>query len=255
MSKKHPWYKTWFNRQDYLDLYKHRDNRDAKKILKLLFNHISLPKNSKILDVACGNGRHSLLFAMKGYSVTGIDLSPYLIRIAKSYVTGDIKHKLRFEVKDMRRINHRNEFTLAVNIFTSFGYFDNDKDNFKVIYSIADSLKRNGYFLFDFINKHYIAKNIIPYDINKTNRKVVIQLRNLTHNTLTKEIFIVKVPSGKLNQVTEHFTEKIKLYDLSTLRIIFTRAGLKIINLFGDYEGNKYKANNSPRLIILAKKV
>ncbi len=84
MKKIQPWFKEWFNTQEYLDLYKHRDDTDeASKIIKLLFNNISLPKDAKILDLACGNGRHSVLFAKKGFSVTGIDLSKYLISKAE----------------------------------------------------------------------------------------------------------------------------------------------------------------------------
>lgn len=166
-SKNQQWYKTWFNRQDYLDIYKHRDNRDAKKIVGLIYRNITLPVNAKVLDIACGNGRHSILFAKKGYNVTGIDLSPYLIRHAKKNVTDDIKRNVKFEVRDMRKIGHFNEFDLAVNLFTSFGYFENNKDNFKVIYSIAGTLKKNGFFFFDFINSQYLVKNLIPYDIKK----------------------------------------------------------------------------------------
>src|SRR5690349_15974356 len=96
------WFKTWFNTKHYLELYKHRDNKDAKKIVTLISKNISLPKGSKVLDLACGNGRHSILFARKGFNVLGIDLSPYLIGEANKKLRSEYlshKNKLEFEIK------------------------------------------------------------------------------------------------------------------------------------------------------------
>ena len=153
------WYKVWFNNPEYLALYKHRDDNDARKIISLLFNNIVKVKNGKCLDLACGNGRHSVLFARKGYNVTGLDLSPYLIEQAEKRRKKEYKSqkdKLRFVIKDMRNIGIKNEFNLVVNLFSSFGYFEKKSENFKVIKEVSASLKNGGFFLFDFLNKQYL---------------------------------------------------------------------------------------------------
>jgi SAM-dependent methyltransferase len=175
-SKSNAWYKKWFNTQEYLDLYKHRDDKDASKIIHLLFKNIKLKKGSKVLDLACGNGRHSVLFAKKGYSVTGIDLSEYLIGMANKKRRTDYskyRHLLNFETGDMRRIEHSDEFDLVVNLFTSFGYFSRGKENEMVISGIAKALKRGGYFLFDFLNRDFLINNLVPLDIRNEKDKVI----------------------------------------------------------------------------------
>jgi SAM-dependent methyltransferase len=253
------WFKEWFNTQEYLDLYKHRDNTDAGRIIRLLFKNINLKKNAKVLDLACGNGRHSVLFAKKGYKVTGVDLSKYLIsRANEKRKTDYFKYRqmLKFEIGDMRHIAHSNEFDLIVNIFSSFGYFESEKDNENVIKSIARALKRNGYFLFDFLNKDYLLKNLVPYDIKKEKGKVIIQIRNITDGFVEKSIIIIKnSPNSEKCPILNRYMEKIRLYSLENFRKMFAPSGLKILDVFGNYDGKKYINYKSERLIILAKKI
>lgn len=251
------WFKKWFNTQDYLDLYKHRDKSDARKIVSLISRSVKLPKGAKVLDLACGNGRHSILFASKGFDVLGIDLSPYLIKQAKQKLNTDyFKHKnrLKFEIKDMRNIRHKNKFDLVVNLFSSFGYFDTDRENSKVITSIAGSLKKNGFFFFDFLNAARLKKNLVPFDITVRNRNIIVQVREITGGFVKKNILIFKKKRGSGYPVLNHFYEKIKLYSPDDFRKIFEKNGLKIIRTFGDYKGGRFKPNESERLIILAQK-
>lgn len=251
------WYKEWFNNSFYLELYKHRDNTDAKKIVSLIAKHITLPKNSKVLDLACGNGRHSVLFAQKGWDVLGVDLSPYLINEANKKLKKDYrsyKDKLEFEIRDMRSIAHKNEFDLVVNLFSSYGYFDKDSENKKVIKGISASLKKGGYFFFDFLNETHLRKALVPFDISRRNHNIVIQVRNIIAGFVKKEIILIKKnPKGGYPLIS-NFYEKIKLYSINDFRNIFTQNGLKIIKTFGDYKGSRFNQNSSERLIILAQK-
>jgi len=252
------WFKDWFNNPEYLSLYKHRDDHDAKKIITLLFNNIKLPENSRCLDLACGNGRHSILFARKGFNVTGLDLSPYLINQAKKRLNSDYKdqkNKLKFIIKDMRNIGYKNDFDLIVNLFTSFGYFESRKDNFKVIKEVSQSLKPGGYFLFDFLNKEHLIKTLVPFDIKKLNGSLFIQKRYIEKSAVKKDIIIISNNiSGKTAKIHQ-FLEKIQLYSISEFRKVFKKNGLTIIKLFGNYKGKRYNQSNSERLIILAQKI
>ena len=251
------WVKKWFGTKDYLELYKHRNSADAMKIAGLITRTLKLPRGSKVLDVACGNGRHSLIFAAKGFDVLGIDLSSFLISEANKKLQTDYrkqKKHLRFEIRDMRNITHVNEFDLAVNLFSSFGYFEKDSENFKVFKSIARALKPGGYFFFDFLNETELKKNIVPFDIQVRNHNAVVQVRKIKNNAVYKSIYIIRNnPKGR-SPVVNEFYEMIKLYSLIELRKVFKRYGLKVIKTFGDYSGKSYIKNSSERLIILAQK-
>ncbi len=251
------WYKKWFNTKDYLELYKHRNSKDAAQIAGLITRTLNLPKDSNVLDLACGNGRHSLIIARKGFNVLGIDISKYLIGVAKKKLNSEYKKyrdNLHFDIKDMRNISHINEFDLVVNLFSSFGYFEKDSENFSVIRSVSKSLKTGGYFFFDFLNGEYIKKHIKPFDVSTRNHNAVLQVREIKGNAVYKSIVIIQNnPGGKTPKV-KRYNEMIKLYNLSEFRKVFTKYGLKIIRTFGDYQGSKYNSKSSERLIILARK-
>lgn len=251
------WYKKWFNRKEYLELYSHRNKQDAAKIAGLITKTLDLPKESKVLDLACGNGRHSVFFAKKGFDVLGIDLSHYLVKEAKKNLRTDYfkwAKRLRFEIGDMRRIGYKNKFDLVVNLFSSFGYFEQDSENFKVLKSISLSLKKNGYFFFDFLNEQYLRKHLVNYDITKRNRNIVIQVRNIRNNFVTKNIFLVRNKQNDKYPEINSFHEKIRLFSLEDFKKMFQAAGLKIIKTYGDYSGCAFNKHNSERLIILAKR-
>lgn len=251
------WFKKWFNTCDYLELYDHRNSADAKKIVSLISKTIKLPKGSKLLDLACGNGRHSVFFAERGYDVLGIDLSKFLIAEANKKLRSDyraFRKNLRFEIGDMRRIPQKSEFDLVVNLFSSFGYFDNDRENISVIKSISKSLKNGGYFFFDFLNSVHLRKHLQTFDIKKRNRKLIFQVREITGKYVKKSIAIVGGSSRPGYPELREYHEKIRLFTLQDFRLIFGSCGLKIIKLFGDYSGEPFNINSSERLIILAQK-
>lgn len=253
------WFKSWFSSPDYLKLYEHRDTHDAKKLITLLFRNIKLNNGAHVLDLACGNGRHSILFAQKGFKTTGLDLSGFLIKQAEKKRKNEYsryKDNLKFEIKDMRGINHRGEFDLIVNMFTSFGYFKAVKDNEKVIKGISRALKPNGFFFFDFLNSTYLKNNLVPFDIKKLNGKSAIQIRTIEKGFVIKEIYIMsgRKPNHYYPEIF-HFTERIKLFSFNDLKRMFEKHNLKITKVFGDYAGTKFNENKSGRLIIIAQKL
>jgi SAM-dependent methyltransferase len=253
------WYKSWFNTQDYLNLYKHRDSNDAKRVISLLFRHVKLNRDARILDLACGNGRHSMLFASKGYNTLGVDLSPFLIKQARMFSKqGNAKFskRLRFEIGDMRNIGHKEEFDLVVNLFSSFGYFDKEKENEKVIESVSGSLKKGGYFFFDFFNSRYLKKHLVPFSFEKRKNEILIQLRSIKGKICKKDILIFENSKNKTGiGKYKHYTELVRLFDETNLREMFVKNNLKILKEFGDYIGAKFNKTSSGRLIILAQKV
>src|SRR6476661_4677566 len=131
------WYEQWFNSPYYHKLYFHHDEAEARAIIQRLLQYLQPPPGSRMLDVACGRGRHSKMLAAAGFDVTGTDLSPESIAYAKQAET-DLLH---FYLHDMRLPFCINYFGYAFNFFTSFGYFATRREHDAAVRSISNSLK------------------------------------------------------------------------------------------------------------------
>jgi SAM-dependent methyltransferase len=240
------WYREWFSNKYYLELYKHRDDKEAIDLINLVQRNINLKKCDKVLDVCCGSGRHSIELAKRGLDVTGFDLSGFLIGEAnknkKALQEKDLK--LKFLIDDMRSFNFKKSFDLALNIFSSFGYFENDSENFRIFKNVHSSLKKNGYFVFDFLNETYLRNNLVKKDVISMNGKKVVQERRIENNFVFKDIKI----GDKI------FSEKIKLYSQKTIKKELESVGFNINKVFGDYYGNSFMKNKSKRFILIAQK-
>jgi SAM-dependent methyltransferase len=243
---KSEWYKIWFSSKYYLELYKHRDVFEAQNVINLIQRTLNIGNKSRIIDVCCGAGRHSLELAKRGYDVTGIDLSEFLISQAKlNYRKSPEKNlKAKFLIKDMRNFNFEKSFDVALNIFTSFGYFQDDGENFKMFTNVHKSLKDNGYFIFDYLNDTYLKDNLIPESNDKINGLEIVQKRRIENKFVIKDIYIGK----------QKFTEILKLYSRIEISSFLIYQGFDIIEFFGDYYGNPFDKDNSKRLIIFAEK-
>ncbi len=240
------WYHEWFNEEEYLLLYQHRDEEEANLLINLIEKEINLKLKSKVLDLCCGNGRHSILLSKRGYSVTGVDLSDNLLNIARK--NAEINNlDIKFIQSDMREINFNNEFDLTLNLFTSFGYFSTDEENENVIKNIYRALKNKSYLVIDFLNKEYLLKNIEPETVSNINNSTIIQKRKIVNNKVIKEIFIEK------NNNEKYFREEVILYSLNDFEIFFKRNNIILKKVFGDYYGSEFNSH-SPRLILFGLK-
>src|ERR1700694_536328 len=148
------WYKDWFNSPFYHKLYFERDEQEARQFIDRLLHRLEPPAGSRMLDVACGRGRHSKFLASLGYDVTGIDLSPDSIRYARQF---ESEH-LHFFQHDMRLPAWINYFDYAFNFFTSFGYFPTRREHDDAVSMIVKSVRPGGTVLFDYLNVHYVEE-------------------------------------------------------------------------------------------------
>lgn len=238
------WFEDWFNSPYYHLLYKERDFVEAEYFISNILNYLTPKKNAKILDVACGKGRHSIFLNKQGFATDGFDLSENSILEAKKNETSTLK----FFINDIREPLKTNFYDFAFNVFTSFGYFIDEKDNQKSINAIAKSLTKGGVLIIDFLNSNYTVSNLKNID-SKT-------IENITFN-ITKKIedgFVVKHIKFTDMNTNFHYTEKVKLLRLADFKNYLTKAGLTIEATFGDYSLNSFNENNSERLIIIAKK-
>ncbi len=252
------WYEKWFSSEYYFELYKHREEKDTRTFVNLIQRNLDCSTKTSLLDICCGAGRHSLEFARRGYDVTGIDISPFMINKAKMALKNnkDVGIKIKFLVMDMRNFNFNNSFDIAVNIFSSFGYFIDDKENFSLFSNVKSSLKKNGYFVFDFLNRYYVIKYLVPFTKTILPDTIILQKRRIENNFVFKDIYICKRNKYKeCIRKKPDFIERIKLYGFTEIRSELKKNNLEIIETFGDYYGNKYNELNSKRLIIIAKKI
>ena len=242
-----PWYEDWFADERYLALYLHRNNEEASCALDLIEKATGIEKDSAILDLACGAGRHSINFAKRGYrNITGVDLSPTLIREAKKNAEAE-GVEINFQEQDMRRFD--GSYDLIMNLFTSFGYFERDEENEEVILRVGKCLKSNGYFILDFLNADVIRKDISPYNekIIPSGERVEL-FRTILNNRIDKKILIHS------DDVTAEFHESVRLFELQDFERMFEKAGMALKEKFGDYYGKPFEAGSSPRLILVGKK-
>ncbi|MCC7331186.1 MAG: methyltransferase domain-containing protein [Flavobacteriales bacterium] len=238
------WFKTWFDSPFYHQLYKERNQIEAEFFIKNIFSYLNPSLNSKVLDVACGKGRHSVYINQMGYTTDGFDLSENSIKDAKQNENATLK----FYVNDIRIPLNEETYDYALNLFTSFGYFDDDIDNTRAIKSIASSLKQNGVFVIDFFNSEKVKSNLNPSET-----KII----NGIEFKINKEIeqgFVVKHIRFTQNSKEYHFTERVKLLSLDDFYRYHKLAKLKIEEFFGDYSLRPFNSVDSDRLIIISKK-
>ncbi|MFT6165893.1 MAG: SAM-dependent methyltransferase [Vicingaceae bacterium] len=239
------WFKSWFDSPYYHLLYNYRNYIEAEHFINNLFDDLQLHEQSKVLDLACGKGRHALQIHNLGNDVVGVDLSPQSIEAANL----NAEAGLVFQTGDMRDLPFNSEFDLIVNLFTSFGYFQQEGDNVKVIESIAKALKNEGFLILDYLNVAKVVK-----DLPVSN---VIQRDDIEFN-VHKDInngFIVKTIKFEDDGDTFEFKEHVKLLTLTDFEDIFRNSGLHIQSIYGDYELNPFDESKSDRLIFKVQKI
>lgn len=236
------WYADWFNSAYYTTVYKHRSTKEASGVVDLLSRALSLPPGARVLDLCCGSGRHSQALAQRGFSVVGIDLSPALLKIARS----EVGHAVDFHRCDMREPYPEAPYDCVANFFTSYGYFEQDTDNFAVLQRVREALKPGGFFFFDYLNAEQTRQALVPHDSKRIDDLTIEQRREITDKFVTKTIRITDAHSNAYE-----FTEQVRLYDINDFEQMFRNAGLVIRNVYGSYTGERFTAA-SPRLIIVA---
>ncbi|HMB00623.1 MAG TPA: class I SAM-dependent methyltransferase [Spirochaetota bacterium] len=232
------WYRYWFN-EKYLMLYGHRNHSDALDQINLYLNTACPLKTDRILDLACGQGRHCNILHNKGYRVEGLDLSPALLSLARQKYP-----HITFHQSDMRQIPGRYNHILS--LFTSFGYFK-DKENEKVIKNIAASLLPGGIIWLDFFNSSYIKKNLVKKNQRVNKKGVTIsEEREINNKRIYKKIFIEK------NNKKEKYIESVRMYTKEELCTLLKKYNFTVKNIIGDYYGKKWH-KDSRRTIVFGK--
>jgi 2-polyprenyl-3-methyl-5-hydroxy-6-metoxy-1,4-benzoquinol methylase len=243
------WYRDWFRDSNYLTVYQHRDTQEAEQMLALIERTIEHSLDESILDLGCGSGRHSISLAKRGYqNITGIDLSPTLLEVAKKTAEEE-GLSVRFEQHDMRHIPDEWKFDLVINLFTSFGYFETDEENAEVINGMCKALKPGGWLVMDFFNSHWLRHNLVAHDERiMPDGKRLEQTRWIENGRVEKRLLL------RSTSEAVEFVESVRMFTLEEFKQMFAQNGLVLKHLFGGYDGSEFNEANSNRLIMFAQR-
>lgn len=236
------WFENWFDSPYYHILYKHRNIAEAELFIDKLVDFLNPPIHASFLDLACGKGRHSIYLNKKGFNVVGMDLSPENISNAKL----EEKSNLKFYVEDMRLFSVKNKFDFVINLFTSFGYFDSEKDDYATINCVSKALNTNGLFVIDFMNAHKVIENLVLHEVKIIDGIEFEITKKIENNFIVKRIQFFD--QGK----KYNFEERVKAITLFDFKKYLEVNKLKILYLFGNYNLEEFQISTSNRLIIIA---
>ncbi len=237
-----------FEVDDYLYFYKNGlTGERTKKEIEFLVRELALDTSMKILDLACGHGRHANLLAELGYNVTGVDITQGFLKIAKN----EAKKKgvtVEYIKEDMRKISFKEKFDRVILIFTAFGYFD-DEENFKVLENVANALKQGGLFCFDTFNRDVFLKHFLPYIVTEKANDLMIE-RN-TFDSATGRLCNRRIVIRDGKRKDKPFF--VRLYNPTEIRDLLRRAGFEIYKMYSNWDAKPF-TSYSRRMIVIAKK-
>lgn len=227
--------------KEYLDVYPHRDEREARLVVDLIGSCVDVDDRAPALDVACGAGRHRQCLGSQRWTI-GVDLSRPLLSIARG--AGDAP----LVQADMRALPFRTgAFSLVVNLFTSFGYFEHDCEHEQVIREIARVTADGGWFVLDFLNASFVRRTLVPFDRRTLEAGVVEQTRAISVDGR----FVWKAVRFQGSDQT--FLERVRLFEAGELAAMVREAGFDVAHMLGDYSGGPIRPW-SPRAIIIARR-
>jgi SAM-dependent methyltransferase len=231
------WFEEWFG-EEYLQLYPHRDAAEAKRAVALILECVGFRPGWRILDVACGAGRHARAFEEAGARCVGLDLSAALLRVARGVSGAPLVRA------DMRALPIRpRSMDLTVNLFTSFGYFDHDAEHARALGEMVSTLRPAGWFVIDFLNARAVRSQLVPRETRRLDGGDVQVERSVSPDGryVCKSI---RTPTGR------RFTERVRLFGAGEIEGMLAASGVTVRQRFGDYDASPLLPH-SPRTILL----
>lgn len=238
------WFELWFNSPFYHILYKNRDQNEANIFIDNMITKLKMDYG-KILDLACGKGRHAYYLAEKGFDVIGVDLAENSIKYANTMYQ---LPNLEFYVQDMRKPFRINYFNYVLNLFTSLGYFNQIQENEAVFKSSYDMLQDGGYFLVDFMNTEKVIQNLVPREHKNIDNIDFYIRREVANEKIYKHIKIEKEKNVYI------YREEVQVLLPHHFHNFANNAGFTVVNEFGDYQFQSFNPKTSDRYILLLKK-
>lgn len=238
------WFASWFDSTYYHLLYQHRDSSEAEFFISNLLGYLKMPKGARILDLACGKGRHSIFLNKQGYEVVGADLSPESIAAANESANAT----LQFLVHDMRKPIEMGDFDAVFNLFTSFGYFETEEEHLETLTAAKSMIRaKEGLLVIDFMNAHKTIQNLVLAEEKRVG-DINFKLRRFVENG-----YIVKEIKFTDKGQDYYFVERVRGFLLADFEAMFAKVGLRLEAHFGNFALEAFDAETSDRLILIAR--
>lgn len=239
------WYERTFSAL-YPVLYAHRSIEAARREADFAADALRISKSDRVLDMACGSGRHMIHLQRYANQVVGLDFSRSLLRHAATSLGGNAA----LVRGDMRALPFFSAFDAVCNFFTSFGYFCDDRENESVVAQVERALKPNGRFLLDHINPDFTERTLVPRSTRSHGEYRIEEHRWIDAAAARVNKTTTVTSSGGLPQ---QFHESVRLYRPEALESLVDAAGFRVEAMYGDYDASAVSAEK-PRMIIIAKK-
>lgn len=209
---------------------------------------LNLKPGAHVLDLCCGIGRHSLELARRGFVVTGVDRTEYYLDIARK-ATQKTGVSIELVQEDMRVFERPDSFDAAINLFTSFGYFEDPEDDRRVVANVYRSLKPGGSFLIDVMGKEVLASVFRERDWREEDGNIILEERKVSDNWGRIENRWILFKDGKRyeNRLS------LRLYSATELKALMKSCGFSAVSVYGDFTGTPYD-HNARRLVAVAHK-
>jgi SAM-dependent methyltransferase len=243
MSKE--WFETWFDTTYYHLLYRNRNEVEARHFIDALLRFLQPAPASHFIDVACGKGRHSKYLNSLGFRVTGIDLSENSINEARLNTSNDAG--IQFHQQDIREPFPEKNLDFAVNLFTSFGYFDSEEEHQLALNNMYDSLVPGGKMVLDYMNASEVLLSLKREEHREVDGVHFKIRRYIEDGCIIKEITVTD------NDETHVFEERVKAFSKADLESLMVNSGFKICATFGSYNLEPHHENSS-RVVLIAEK-
>jgi len=240
---------AWYDRAFgswYLRLYPHRDREEARRLAEFLGPR--LPGAGRILDVACGAGRHVEALGGQGADVFGIDRSRVLLAEAPD----PIRHRLTRG--DMRRLPYPDRaFAAALSLFTSFGYFADRRAHLDLLAEIGRVLEHGGLFVLDYANAPRVRATLIPRSERLVDGHAVVEERRIVSGGDGERMVKTVIIAGPGGGEVERYQESVALYEPDAVAGMVGGSGFRVLGRFGDYDGSPW-GPGSDRVLLLAER-
>lgn len=237
------WYQEWFDTPFYHLLYKDRNAKEAQQFIDKLCSELPLQEDWHCLDLACGRGRHARYLHQKGMEVTGLDLSKSNIEYARRYAGP----RLHFQLGDMREDYGKNRFHCLLNLFTSFGYFDDIDDNLRACRQMQRALKPGGILLLDFMNVERVRLGLVELEYRQVDDMTFKIERSIRDERVIKGI------EFNYNDRYYHYEERVQMLNRKDFEQLFAQSGLQLEACYGNYNLDPFSERDSARLILKAR--
>ena len=237
-----------FDVDDYMYFYSEQltDARTESEV-RALVGLLELDAPKKILDLACGYGRHANRLAELGHTMTGIDLMPGFLEIARLDAF-QRNIEVQFQQGDMRILAFEDEFDCVLLLFTAFGYFS-DENNLKVLINAGNALKPGGNLIFDMLNRDAFLKQMYPYFVAEKEGNLMID--RLSFDSLQGRLYNnrIVIRDGERKE-KPYFT---RLYNPNEIGTMLKQAGLELQHIYEGWEGNDL-TSEARRMVVIARK-